>query len=72
MGLRDVGFYLRGRLNSRIARALNARRSSAPPTPVATIDDVIRSDDAPLALSQLLEGRERRQQGRHACALVVE
>jgi hypothetical protein len=58
VGLRDVGFYLRGRLNSRIARALNARRASAPATPVAAIDDVIRGDDAPLALSRLLEGRD--------------
>ena len=57
MSLRDVGFYLRGRLNSRIARALNARRARTPLTPVATVDDVIRGDDTPVALSRLLQGR---------------
>ncbi len=58
MGLREVGFYLRGRLNSGIARALNARRAAPPPTPVATVDDVLAGDDAPFALSRLLEGRD--------------
>ena len=58
MGLREVGFYLRGRVNSGIARALNARRATAPLVPVAQVDDVIRGDDAPLALSRLLEGRD--------------
>lgn len=58
MGLRDVGFYLRGRINSRIARALNARRARTPLTPVASVEDVIRAADSPLALSRLLEGRD--------------
>jgi hypothetical protein len=58
VGIRDVGFYLRGRLNSRLARALNARRASTPLKPVAALDDVIRGEDTPLALSRLLEGRE--------------
>ena len=57
MSLRDVGFYLRGRINSRIARTLNARRARTPLRPVATVDEVVRGDATPLALSRLLEGR---------------
>ena len=58
MALRDFGFYLRGRINKGLARAINRRRSAAPPKPVASLDDVIRGDDTPLALSRLLEGRD--------------
>ena len=67
MGLRELGFYLRGRLNSGISRALNGRRAPSRVTPVATVDDVIRGDTTPLALSRLLEGRDN--DARHA-ALV--
>ncbi|HYE91332.1 MAG TPA: M28 family peptidase, partial [Terriglobales bacterium] len=58
MSLRDVGFYLRGRLNSRIARTLNARRARTPLTPVATVEEVIRGGDTPVALARLLQGRD--------------
>jgi len=58
MGLRELGFYVRGRLNSGIARALNARRATVPLAPVASVDDVIRGEDAPFPLSRLLEGRD--------------
>ena len=58
MGLRDLGYYVRGRINSRIARALNARRARTPLRPVATIDDVVRGPDTPMALARLLEGRD--------------
>src|SRR5688500_1944609 len=58
MSLRDVGFYVRGRINRGLARALNRRRASGPPKPVAAVDDVIRGNDDPLALSRLLEGRD--------------
>jgi hypothetical protein len=58
VGLREVGFYVRGRINSGIARALNARRATAPLAPVATVEDVIRESATPLALSRLLEGRD--------------
>ena len=58
MGLREVGFYLRGRINSGLARALNARRATVPLAPVASVEDVIRGDAAPLSLSRLLEGRD--------------
>jgi aminopeptidase YwaD len=58
MDLRDLGYYVRGRINSRIARALNARRARTPLRPVATIDDVVRGPDTPMALARLLEGRD--------------
>jgi hypothetical protein len=58
MTLRDVGLSLRGRINRGVARAINRLRASAPPTPVAIVDDVIRGSDEPLALSRLLEGRD--------------
>jgi hypothetical protein len=58
VGLREVGFYLRGRLNSHIARALNRRRASVPLRPVARVEDVISGPDDPVALSRLLEGRD--------------
>jgi len=55
--LRDLGFYLRGRINSGFARVLNARRPgpSMYPIPLA---DVLAGDDSPLALTRLLEGRD--------------
>jgi hypothetical protein len=58
MALRDVGFYLRGRINRSIARALNGRRARTPLRPVARVDEVVRSERSPLALSRLLEGRD--------------
>jgi aminopeptidase YwaD len=54
----DLKFYLRGRINSVISRAVNARRGGAPPVPVATVDEVIRGPRTALALSRLLEGRD--------------
>ena len=55
MSLRDVGFFLRGRLNSGISRALNRRRGGpvAPPAPLQTLV----AASSPLELSRLLEGR---------------
>ena len=58
MAWRDFGFYLRGRINSRLARTINKRRGTAPPSPVATVEEVIRGEETPLALSRLLEGRD--------------
>ena len=54
----DLKFYLRGRINSAVSRALNARRATGPCAPVATVDEVIRAAAAPLSLSRLLEGRD--------------
>jgi len=55
VGLRDVGFYLRGRLSQTVARFLNRR--APPPRPPAAIDDVLRGPVTALALTRLLEGR---------------
>jgi Zn-dependent M28 family amino/carboxypeptidase len=57
MTLRDLGFYVRGRINNGLSRALNARgrgRALAPPA----LDHVLRTAASPLELSQLLEGRD--------------
>jgi Zn-dependent M28 family amino/carboxypeptidase len=56
--LRDLGFYVRGRINSGITRALNARRRGlGTPAPAVALADVAAAGDAPLALTALLEGR---------------
>jgi Zn-dependent M28 family amino/carboxypeptidase len=54
--LRDIGFYLRGRINSGLARALN-RRSVASVTPIAPVADVLDGPRTPLALARLVVGR---------------
>jgi len=56
VSLRDVAFYLRGRLNTRLAQLANARDRTPPVVP-APIDEVIRGVRTPQALSRLLEGR---------------
>jgi Zn-dependent M28 family amino/carboxypeptidase len=57
MTLRDLGFYVRGRINSGLARALKGRRSAPlpPPLPLA---DAVQHGDEPLALTALLENRD--------------
>ncbi len=62
MSLRDLGFYLRGRINAGVPRVLNRRRASPPPPPVP-LPDVLRGPDSPMDLVRLLEGRtnDRRQ-----------
>ena len=57
MTLRDVGFYLRGRLNRGMSRVINGRRPPAPLAPPAPLEDVVRGAGSPLALTRLLEGR---------------
>ena len=58
MTLRDVGFYVRGRINSGLSRVMNRRRRAAPlPQPVA-LSEVMQAGDNPLALTALLEGRD--------------
>jgi len=55
--LRDVGFYLRGRLNRGMSRVINRRRPPAPLAPAAPLEEVVRGSGTPLALTKLLEGR---------------
>ena len=56
MGLRDVGFFLRGRLSRALTHALNRR--APPPAPTAPLDEVLRGPANPVALTRLLEGRD--------------
>jgi hypothetical protein len=55
-GLRDLGFYLRGRINRGLSRALNRRRRPHSVVPVP-LDRILRAADTPAALVGLLEGR---------------
>jgi len=58
VSLRDVGFFVRGKISSGVARVLNARarRDARPMTP-APLGAVSMDDDRPLPLTALLEGR---------------
>lgn len=53
---RDVAFYLRGRLTRQLTRLATARDRTPPVVPVP-VDEVIRGDRSPQALTPLLEGR---------------
>src|SRR5919198_1144627 len=52
MTLRELGFYVRGRINSQLSRVLN--RGLVPSAP---LDDLPAAGASPLTLSRLLEGR---------------
>jgi aminopeptidase YwaD len=52
--LRDLGFFLRGRLNSGLTRVLNRRGPAGTPVP---LEQVLAGDGSPLALTGLLAGR---------------
>ena len=56
VALRELGFYLRARLNGGLRRALG-RRGGARIAPVASLDEVLEGPDTPLALSRLVVGR---------------
>ena len=56
MSLRDLGFYVRGRINSGLSRVVNRRRAVPLPPPVPLAEALTRDDD-PLALTALLENR---------------
>lgn len=56
MSLRDVGFFVRGRINAGLSRALNRRRA-APPAAPAPLGQVLAGPCAPHALLGLLAGR---------------
>jgi Zn-dependent M28 family amino/carboxypeptidase len=57
VALRELGFYVRGRINSGLSRLLNARRRPRPATAPPPLAEVLGGGDSPLALSRLLEGR---------------
>ena len=54
--LRDLAFYLRGRINGGIARLANRKRGAHAIVP-APLEKVLRGPDTPGALIALLEGR---------------
>jgi Zn-dependent M28 family amino/carboxypeptidase len=54
--LRDLGFFLRGRINQGVTRLLNVRGPVASADP-APLDEVLRGDRTPLALARLVAGR---------------
>ena len=56
MTLRDLGFYVRGRINSGLTRVVKGRRTVPLPPPVPLAEAVTRDGD-PLALTALLENR---------------
>ena len=55
--LRDVGFFVRGRINRTIAR-LRAGRTPPPLPPPMPLAEVLGGADSPLALTRLLAGRD--------------
>jgi hypothetical protein len=55
--IREAGFYLRGRLNQAVARALNARRGRPAPAPLPLSTVLARPDPSALDLARLFEGR---------------
>src|SRR3989442_12681551 len=57
MSLRDVGFFLRGRLNRAVSRALNRKRPAHTEAP-APVNEVLGGPRTPLALSRLLTARD--------------
>jgi len=57
MSLHDLGFYVRGRINSGLTRVMNRRRRPAPLPPPLPLADVAARGDDPLPLTALLEGR---------------
>ena len=62
MSLRDVGFFVRGKISNGVARVLNARaRREAPAMTPVPLTAVSMDDDRPLPLTALLEGRDNSQ-----------
>lgn len=58
MPLRDLKYFVRGRVNRAMSRLL-MRRAGPPPTfTPAPLDDVLRGPRTPLALTRLLESRD--------------
>jgi len=56
VSLRDVGFFVRGRINSGVGRVLNARRPGPPLSP-SPLEVALHADASPLARVPLLEAR---------------
>jgi aminopeptidase YwaD len=73
VSVRDVGFFVRGRLGRGLARVLGARTRSSGARPAAApppLDEVVRGDTAPLALARLLAGRSNDERERAVAAYL--
>lgn len=57
MTLRDLRFYVRGRINRAMSLVLAARQRGAPPAQPMPLERVLAEGSAPLSLSRLLVGR---------------
>ncbi|MGH7313032.1 MAG: M28 family peptidase [Candidatus Rokuibacteriota bacterium] len=71
MTLRDLGYFLRGRLNQGVTRFLNARRPVTAPAVPAPLDEVLRGDGTPLALARLVEGRSNSEREAAVAAYLM-
>jgi Zn-dependent M28 family amino/carboxypeptidase len=58
VALRDVGFFLRGRLNRAMSRLLTRRTGPPPVFTPAPLDAVLAGPRTPLALTRLLDSRD--------------
>lgn len=58
MALRDVGFFLRGRINRAMSRILTRRAGPPPVFTPAPLESVLSGPRTPLALTRLLESRD--------------
>jgi len=58
MALRDVGYFLRGRINRAMSRVLTRRAGPPPVFTPAPLDSVLAGPRTPLALTRLLESRD--------------
>jgi len=70
VSLRDLGFYVRGRVNSGLGRLLRAG-PAAPLPPAAPLDAVLAGARTPLALTRLLEGRTNPERERALARYLV-
>jgi hypothetical protein len=58
VALRDLGYYLRGRLNRAMSRVLTRRAGPPPVFTPAPLDAVLAGPRTPLALTRLLDARD--------------
>jgi hypothetical protein len=58
VALRDLGYYLRGRLNRAMSRVLTRRAGPPPVFTPAPLDAVLSGPRTPLALTRLLDARD--------------
>ena len=69
MTLRDLGFFLRGRLNQGVTRLLNVGQPPSPPP--APLHEVLRDGGGPLALARLVAGRSNAEREAAVAAYLM-